>query len=119
MNSQQVYDVDGGKKRGEAKKAGGDDDDDDSPRDKPTKKELTMEERDAWLKAKCVITLTETPTFFILEKADAQVPPAAVRNCPGAPVGAQWQSAKGHSVIPAPPHHQNSVGTCRVQRVAQ
>ena len=26
---------------------------------------------------------------------------------------------RGHSVIPAPPHHQNSVGTCCVQRVAQ
>ena len=25
----------------------------------------------------------------------------------------------GHSVIPAPPHHRNSVGTCCVQRVAQ
>ena len=25
----------------------------------------------------------------------------------------------GHSVMPAPPHHQNSVGTCCVQRVAQ
>ena len=30
-----------------------------------------------------------------------------------------WPRTKGHSVIPAPLHHQNSVGTCRVQRVTQ
>ena len=30
-----------------------------------------------------------------------------------------WPRTKGHSVIRAPPHHQNSVGTCCVQCVAQ
>ena len=34
-------------------------------------------------------------------------------------LGSDGPRIKGHSVIPAPPHHQNSVGTCRVPRVAQ
>lgn len=33
----------------------------------------TFEERKVWLAAPCTITLTETATFFLLEKADSQI----------------------------------------------
>eukprot|EP00668_Euglena_longa_P046569 GGOE01062254.1.p1 GENE.GGOE01062254.1~~GGOE01062254.1.p1 ORF type:complete len:833 (-),score=186.25 GGOE01062254.1:284-2734(-) len=36
-------------------------------------KVMTFDERKVWLAAPCAITLSETPTFFLLEKADSQI----------------------------------------------
>uniref|UniRef100_A0A7S1NDI3 Dynein axonemal intermediate chain 4 n=1 Tax=Eutreptiella gymnastica TaxID=73025 RepID=A0A7S1NDI3_9EUGL len=62
----------GTKKPGVVKKAMTGEDEDDQDR-KPEKKEMTYEEKRAWLAAPCQISLTETPTFFLLDRADAQI----------------------------------------------
>lgn len=69
ISSTQIADLDAGPSRKEAK---AEEDDHGSVLDK-RRKEMTAEEKRAWMAGPCVITLTETATFFIIDKADGQI----------------------------------------------
>eukprot|EP01006_Ploeotia_vitrea_P028956 TRINITY_DN61585_c0_g1_i1.p1 TRINITY_DN61585_c0_g1~~TRINITY_DN61585_c0_g1_i1.p1 ORF type:complete len:854 (+),score=67.85 TRINITY_DN61585_c0_g1_i1:36-2597(+) len=44
-----------------------------SSEDRHTRREMTREERQAWMQSPCTITLTETSTFFVMERPDEQI----------------------------------------------